>query len=1168
MNNSKLEAYLKKFEQVSLAKSIYTITSWIGNRNYIGMTDDLNRCFISIEDECGSIIISTYEDFKFFFNGLVPIIESSFSYPEDFISDTGEVRFYYQDKFRKIIIGNGSEDIYEGCFLIESIVQDDEYLKSVWYEILSYEDFILTALYKDNEAIQYGKFTCPPKNYFENISEIYISLMNTKLRIFFQNFESLNEEIYDFFTKNNGYPVFLPVLKESFLEKVEQILPTEVIKRAAWSATINQVRDNYMIASSNNMQTLFSLTFIEEETNREVLIENSFAIWNKEDVVIFIPSDLNDEVLHVVSDEIHCGINTLIGFTMGGELIQVDFNSKKSVVVQKIVDVELSPNITKVTLLSDTDDVYIDIKGLMGIINFASNIDEIIEYVKSLNKRNKVEKIINFSGITSHFQIWKDMNKVIVEGASKAVTIVPPYQSVEKTIEFFNSDMKYYPYNTNIAFSKIHHWNLIPKTKADLSLNSKGGTGSADIFFSNNKSLIYQELHFIIEDIDDKTIETITSFHEIMINEFTEHKELILSHCEYDYLEINLVSERVLQMNVRELQIIDSEYCRKIIFKSENNGLTLLVKPKWERILQDNFSEKNKSFENDLLLSFLEGVNFINVKYLIAEVKKSDNAKRTSSIGQVEIPYYVEPHLTFKPPKLSAFKNVRKIMAAVVENVKLKPKEYDESEILGVIKRFRNEIRNDLIIKISAFDTITLHKKLLNLYSAVLFQINIHQERINQFQSTDHLQEKALNEFKEEAIRLREESKTYKQIIEYLMEENLICDRTDRTHIFTDQNIEELIAYSKWIMDFQTMSDSLSYGASGWDKLSIREDYVVEIEETDKYLDDANLLKKLRYEYGDYSYRDNEFDKNMLDSVDKVFQSETQISFRSLFSTLTLLYSNAYISEFIQQDDIHIVHNVIEAPINSVANLFVQEVELPVEEFFKVLAFITLDIDHIPDSSGIIPIWEKKKRKNKISAQPIVIVDDHLIFSPVALYELKKSWFQGMMSFILPYNTGLEKTTKAIDEWKKYYENKIVIDLASLFKGPNYDVYMDKELYKLDPKGNHPHNLGDYDLIVIAKEKKEVLLFEVKYMRLSQTMKDSLGDQGKYFLNRKAKAKQFEKRILYFQKHKSKIMNNLGFEGDFLVKKYFLSNKNIRSFFKDYPFEVIGFNEFKTKYFD
>ncbi|PLS33837.1 hypothetical protein CYV26_12070 [Carnobacterium maltaromaticum] len=110
----------------------------------------------------------------------------------------------------------------------------------------------------------------------------------------------------------------------------------------------------------------------------------------------------------------------------------------------------------------------------------------------------------------------------------------------------------------------------------------------------------------------------------------------------------------------------------------------------------------------------------------------------------------------------------------------------------------------------------------------------------------DYLREDSLNEFREQAIKLREESKTYRQVLEYLMEENLMCDRINTARIITNQDLDELIAYSKWILDFQTMSDSVSYGASGWNKLEIREDHVLEIKETDKYVRDAELLKKLR----------------------------------------------------------------------------------------------------------------------------------------------------------------------------------------------------------------------------------------------------------------------------------------------------------------------------------
>lgn len=91
-------------------------------------------------------------------------------------------------------------------------------------------------------------------------------------------------------------------------------------------------------------------------------------------------------------------------------------------------------------------------------------------------------------------------------------------------------------------------------------------------------------------------------------------------------------------------------------------------------------------------------------------------------------------------------------------------------------------------------------------------------------------------------------------------------------------------------MDFQSISDAISYGAIGWSKLSIREDYIIEIEGTDKYFRNANLLKELRYNYGDYSYRDSSFDKLMFEKVDKSFQADTGLSLRSLITTLTLLF--------------------------------------------------------------------------------------------------------------------------------------------------------------------------------------------------------------------------------------------------------------------------------------
>lgn len=230
------------------------------------------------------------------------------------------------------------------------------------------------------------------------------------------------------------------------------------------------------------------------------------------------------------------------------------------------------------------------------------------------------------------------------------------------------------------------------------------------------------------------------------------------------------------------------------------------------------------------------------------------------------------------------------------------------------------------------------------------------------------------------------------------------------------------------------------------------------------------------------------------------------------------------------------------------------------EVFYKILDFLVLDVEKI-SVNNIIPIWEKKKRNNKISAKPIIVNGNKIIISPAGLSSLEKEWTDGIMNFILPYDIGLQNTLSTIQKWKKYYENKIVKDLSSLFEDERYITYIDKELYKLDTLGHHPRDLGDYDLIVIDTIAKQIIISEVKYMRLSQTMKDVMGDQKEYFLSKKSKGYKFKRRVEYFENNLITICKNLNLSGNYTLKAYFVTNKIIKSNFNEFPFEVISYNE-------
>lgn len=288
------------------------------------------------------------------------------------------------------------------------------------------------------------------------------------------------------------------------------------------------------------------------------------------------------------------------------------------------------------------------------------------------------------------------MDRVINEGAEEINLFMLPYDSVNNTVYYFRERLKKYPFFNDTTFQNVHSWKFIENSKTDLSLVSKSGISSVDIYQFQDKFLVYQEMHFISEDLNSKILETITSIHEIIINGLNLNKEQILSLLKKKYLEINLVSESVLEKNSKFHKVFDSEYCRKIVINESEDKQILLVQPYWEKIVEDNISSETLEFENKLLISFIEGASLNNLEKLKSDIYLCNSSKRTSSISKIEIPYYIEPHYKFISPDNTAFKNVRKLMSKIIKEVGLEPGVYGEDEIVGLVRQFRNKIREGL----------------------------------------------------------------------------------------------------------------------------------------------------------------------------------------------------------------------------------------------------------------------------------------------------------------------------------------------------------------------------------------------------------------------------------------------------------------------------------------
>lgn len=1152
-------SFLCDYEITTLASAIYSITSWFPNRRFLGIIDKLNRDFINNESKIlGATKIDSYGKLLDFYK---KVIENYIpEYPkENFPIDTGSVRFYSNNRFHKVFIGNGNEDTYETLFITESLVHDFEQFKETWYEILKYEDLIISSLRSFKSEFTQEEFECPSEKYFNFISQNYNLFYNDKLTQYFKAFKSSNSELYSLFTPINNFPIFLPVIKDCFIERMEREIEESKFENSVWLSFWRRLNCNFPKFFEQEGNSCYNLRLTCKETGEKIDLENTLAFLVEDKLVILESSEnkISERLKKGIIDNIY----QIAGLCQDGEVRGFEFKSPSNIIFVGVDTKNISSNIDKSFLSKKFDEYVLNASALIGIINSANAIKEIVDFFIDIN--NNRDRLVSFSNGDAQFHMWQSADHTVNEGAVELTLLFSPYETVRYNMELFDSIVDNYPFEVGEYFYNLYSWEIVDKEQTCLSLISKAHIGSIDIFSDGYKKIIYHELHFILEDIDIKDYEQIKSFDEIVLNALSRNKELILSSCKKDIIEINLVSKSVLDKNVNPwYSIQETKYFNKTVFNQISNHQIALIAPKWDRIFADNLSETTLEFENTILINLLEGFLFENRSLFFEKIKQTDNEKRTSNIFEVEVRYFIQPLLEFSVPKTSSFKNVRKSISKIIKELDLKPGLYYEEDIVGIVRGFRNKIRKDLVSIMSLYNQDDLNIKLQNILSSIIFNIDIHQRRLTTFSASGNLQANKLNKFREQTIDLREESRVYKPILEYLIEENLVTERGINPLIPSDDIVNDLIAYGKYILDFQILSDAYSYGASNWFRLEIEDNYVINISETEKYLQFVNQMKEVKYKYGEYRNRNKDIDSSKFTKVKETFLQDTKIDFDSFIYFLSMFSSNGNVLELKQQKILTVQGNVVTGKIENLAKYFADNSNYSIEIFYSILKFLTLEKEKIAPH-GEIPIWEKKKRVNKFSAKPIVVSYENIIFSPVVLDRLEKDWVEGMMNFMLPYDTGMQNTLNIINNWKKFYEQQIVQDLKDLFKDDRYITYIDQELYKLDTKGNHPRDLGDYDLIVIDNYLKEISLFEVKYMRLSQTTKDSMGDQKDYFFGKKAKGLKFKRRVEYFEKNLDVICNNINLDGKYTLKSYFLTNKIIKSSFVKFPFEIISFNEFK-----
>ena len=207
----------------------------------------------------------------------------------------------------------------------------------------------------------------------------------------------------------------------------------------------------------------------------------------------------------------------------------------------------------------------------------------------------------------------------------------------------------------------------------------------------------------------------------------------------------------------------------------------------------------------------------------------------------------------------------------------------------------------------------------------------------------------------------------------------------------------------------------------------------------------------------------------------------------------------------------------------------------------------------------------EKKRDNRFDIKPLLNENGNIIFSPVIVNNVKEQWKNVLLGNNLPYEIGLNNTVKSLVEWKKRYEKEMVYDIQKIFqdKGISF-VKTNSELHKIDKKGGHPLDLGDYDILAIDDSKLNIWIIESKVLKKVGSFFEMYNQQRGFFLEHKDD-EDFQRRIDYMEKNYKKILRALKFDtsNNYKILPYMVMNKVMESRYKKIKFPIISIEELK-----
>lgn len=1161
---------MSSYKYESIAKAIFVLNSYLPNRNLLELCITLNYAFFNFINE-GTNEINDYESFSFFVN----IIKKSYKknpFNTDIqVHDLGEVYFNFLGTNYPVIVGTGHNHSYVFNFFIEEISRVTQ-KNNEFKEIFKYNSIIIESIkqaYNSNLSPMNFDIILPPKEYFESMFVKYDSLLEYfiahNIGDILCNLKHSNQ--LHFTRKNNNHFILynssiiidyatwlLSNLNENQINSiVNQTVKTRLVEQFELSGQQEYVLHSPMIMADPKGKPIhYPITVILNKKAIYIILNENQV---RDDIGF---SNLEAEINSLISTN-----SFYIGALIGKQYKVYQFSDETKV---KFIQLYNHININQMYFgkIEEDNSYHLLALDFVYFILRSIHFEQIVKFLENNLKPNKEH--FGTDGLSGLFEISLNSDGMIELGAIKyGLSLTELYTPESKIVDLFSNDFRNIPYMMNDSLfgnpflwetkEYSHNFDYVKRNGESLIGYVRKHNEVGYIFVCRNST------HMKHIDISESFFNNMKSIDDLLVYMFDKYWNLIVKLSSFKKgIQIFIIPE----MRAQELKVGIGGFSGNYLFGDSYFDLP----PKRARItinesllFQEIEKTSTRDVENTFFIELLKVIvnDVSELQELEDAITYDSKLPKLTNVLKVDIPFYKNLNNLSHWAKDIDFIQIRKRIASICLKTKIRPGIYTLDKAKLIIRELQKKLIPDFISMINSYYFLDLHIQLTSLLSANEFNVYMLDKKIKADDSD--IETDIATDYRKQNINNREDSKNNSRYLRYLIENNLRFG--NRTSSATSQNdVMLLIAYADWLMVLQDNSDMFHWNMDSC-SIEITDDYRINTIFEEKTKDKYNNLTERVYSSGTYITEKIPFiDKNT--DLKEAFEEDMGFSFQNFISVLGLLSDKADEREEheIQKDIVKYNREELVQRISS-ANKDINS-----ENIIKILDSITVKPeklskiirDESEDEQGIIPVWEREYRPNRFELKPLLLHNQDIIFSPFLCFQTFMLWINSLSGLFPPHESRIPKMLQVISEQRKIIQKQMVIDIYDRF------IHMgasncNKE-YWLHKHGNHPIELGDYDVLIFDNVKGFIWNLECKVLQNVGSVSEFAKHQDSFF-NKNGKDEKFQARIEYLVQNIEIILKDakVEFASNYVFKHYMITNKVFISEFKDISFEIITYSE-------